>query len=148
MASQSSSARRLAKQSRTGRPSEPYSQRIARALDKAGYDVHSGLLRAADYGVPQLRPRYFLIASRRDLLPSLHDNDPFKALDALRRAFLIEKGLAVDRPISVSEAISDLETAGRTTPCVDSPGFMQGTYASSATHYQRLMRGNMQASFT
>lgn len=130
---------------RTGKPSEPYSKRIARALDKAGYDVHSGLLRAADYGVPQLRPRYFLIASRRDLLPSLHNNDPFKALDSLRRAFLIEKGLAVDRPISVSEAISDLETAGRMTPCVDSPGFMQGTYASSATHYQRLMRGNIQA---
>ncbi len=46
---------------KVGRPPEPYSRRIVRALDKAGYEVQSGLLRAADYGVPQLRPRYFLI---------------------------------------------------------------------------------------
>lgn len=131
---------------RIGRPPEPYSQRIARALDKAGYEVHSGLLRAVDYGVPQFRPRYFLIASRRDLSPSLHAENPFRAMDALRGDFLIDKGLAVDTPISVSEALSDLETTDKTIPCIDSPRFMQGTYASPSTHYQRLMRQGVQAS--
>lgn len=127
-----------------GRPPEPYSHRIARALDKAGYDVQAGLVKAVDYGVPQFRPRFFLMAARRDISPSLKDNDPFKGLSALREGFLRSKGLPVDRPISVKEAISDLETAGGTEQCVDSPGFLQGTYAPASTHYQLLMRGNLE----
>ena len=136
--------RRARKAKGAGRPPEPYSQRIARALDKAGYDTQAGLLKAVDYGVPQLRPRYFLIASRRDLLPSLREHNPFVALETLRRDFLIEKGLPVDRPISVREAISDLETAHKTIPCEDFPRFLQGTYAAPNGPYQQLMRGNVQ----
>ena len=131
---------------KVGRPPEPYSQRIARALDKAGYEVQAGLLKAVDYGVPQLRPRYFLMAARRGVSPSLKDNDPFKGLAALREEFLRSKGLPVDRPVSVREAISDLETVDGTEQSVDSPRFMQGTYVSPITHYQRLMRGNLQES--
>ena len=131
---------------KVGRPPEPYSQRIARALDKAGYEVQAGLLKAADYGVPQLRPRYFLMAARRGVSPSLKDNDPFKGLAALRKGFLRSKELPVDRPVSVKEAISDLETSDGTIQCVDSPRFMQGTYASPTTHYQHLMRGDLQES--
>ena len=131
---------------KVGRPPEPYSRRIARALDKAGYEVQAGLLKAADYGVPQLRPRYFLMAARRGVSPSLKDNDPFNSLDILRKEHLLSKGLPLDSPISVKEAISDLETVDSTIQCVDSPKFMQGTYASPTTHYQRLMRSNLQES--
>ena len=126
-----------------GTPAEPYSKRIARALDKAGYEVQAGLLRAADYGVPQRRPRYFLIAARRDLSPSLRDNDPFTRLADLRKEFLLAKGLPIERPISVQEAISDLETIDKTVPCIESTQFMQGTYAAPTTHYQRIMRGSL-----
>ena len=128
---------------KVGRPPEPYSQRIARALDKAGYEVQAGLLKAADYGVPQLRPRFFLMAAKRGVSPSLKESDPFKRLAAMREDFLLSKGLPVDRPVSVKEAISDLETVDGTKQCVDSPKFMQGSYASPSTHYQRLMRGNL-----
>lgn len=128
---------------KVGRPPEPYSKRIVRALDKTGYEVQAGLLKAADYGVPQLRPRYFLMAVRRDISPTLKDNDPFKGLGTLRKGFLRSKGLPVDRPISVKEAISDLETSDGVIQCVDSPKFMQGVYASSTTHYQHLMRGEL-----
>ena len=131
---------------KVGRPPEPYSQRIVRALDKAGYEVQAGLLKAVDYGVPQLRPRYFLMAARRGISPSLKDNDPFKGLDALREGFLRSKGLPVDRPVSVKEALSDLETVDGTEQCIDSPRFMQGTYASPTTRYQLLMRGNLEGS--
>lgn len=123
--------------------SEPYSDRIARAINNAGYDVQAGLLKAVDYGVPQIRPRYFLIAARRDLSPSLRDSDPFASLANLRSNFLLEKGLPIDQPVSVKEAISDLETADRKIQCVDSPGFMQGIYTSPITRYQRLMRGDI-----
>ena len=131
---------------KVGRPPEPYSRRIVRALDKAGYEVQSGLLRAADYGVPQLRPRYFLMATRRGVSPSLEDNDPFKGLADLREGFLRSKGLPVDRPVSVKEAISDLEISDGTIQSVDSPKFLQGIYSPPTTHYQRLMRGEPQKS--
>lgn len=128
---------------KVGRPPEPYSRRIARALDKSGYEVQAGLLKAVDFGVPQLRPRYFLMAARRGMSPSLKDNDPFKGLEALREGFLRSKGLPVDRPVSVKEALSDLETVNGMEQSVDSPRFMQGTYVSPTTRYQLLMRGNL-----
>ncbi|MYE87500.1 DNA cytosine methyltransferase [Candidatus Poribacteria bacterium] len=134
------------KKKKVGRPPIPYSQRIARALDEAGYEVQAGLLRAAEYGVPQFRPRYFLLAARRGVSPSLKLNDPFKALTTLREDFLLSKGLSTDRPTSVKEAISDLETVHGTISCVDSPKFMQGTYAPPTTHYQRLMKNNLEES--
>ena len=129
---------------KVGRPPEPYSRRIARALDKADYEVQAGLLKAADYGVPQLRPRYFLMAVKRGVSPTLKDNDPFLGLAALRRDFLQSKGLPLDRPISVKEAISDLETTDGMIQCVDSPRFMQGAYGSPTTHYQHIMRSDLQ----
>ena len=128
---------------KVGRPSEPYSRRIVRALDKAGYEVQAGLLKAADFGVPQLRPRYFLMAVKRGVSPALKDNDPFTRLAALRASFLQSKGLPADRPITVKEAISDLETSDGIIQCVDSPKFMQGAYTSPTTHYQHLMRGEL-----
>lgn len=127
---------------KAGRPPEPFSRRIIRALEKIGYEVRADLLRAADFGVPQLRPRYFLIATRRGVSPSLKGNDPFRVLDDLREGFLRSKGLPEDRLVSVKEAISDLETVNGTEQCVDSPRFMQGTYAPPTTHFQRLMRRN------
>ena len=131
---------------KVGRPPEPYSRRILRALDKAGYEVCSGLLAAADYGVPQLRQRYFLMAVKRGVSPALYDIDPFKGLADLRKGFLRSKGLPVDRPISVKEAISDLETSDGTIQCTDSPRFVQGIYAPPNTHYQLLMRKDLRES--
>ena len=132
---------------KVGRPPIPYSQRITSALEGAGYEVRAGQLRAVDYGVPQLRPRYFLIAAKQGLSPSLESNDPFETLGALRADFLLSKGLPIDRDISVKEAISDLETVDGTIPCIDSPRFRQGRFRTARTHYQRLMRHNHEANF-
>ena len=137
---------RAERKKKVGRPAIPYSQRIARALDEAGYEVRADLLRAADYGVPQFRPRYFLIAARRGFSPSLERNDPFEALASLRGKFLRTKGLSTERPTSVKEAISDLETGHGKIQCIDSPKFMQGIYTRPATHYQRLMHVNLEES--
>lgn len=38
-------------------------------LQKAGYTFTGAVLNAADYGVPQIRERFFVIGARRDLLP-------------------------------------------------------------------------------
>ena len=124
---------------KVGRPPIPFSQRIARALREAGYVVKADLLRAADYGVPQSRPRYFLIAVKEGVSSVLDTNDPFATLAGLREDFLRLKGLPTDRPTSVKQALSDLETQHGTMPCIDSPKFMQGVYSPPATLYQRLM---------
>ena len=65
---------------------------------------------------------------------------PFATLAGLRKGFLRSKGLSEDRPTSVREALSDLETVHGTMPCTGSPKFIQGVYSPPVTHYQRLMR--------
>lgn len=43
------------------RASRPAFKRLLREIDEAGYDCRAKVLNAADYGVPQLRPRLFVI---------------------------------------------------------------------------------------
>lgn len=40
-------------------------QRLLREIDDAGYDYRAQVLHAADYGVPQARPRLFVIGARK-----------------------------------------------------------------------------------
>ena len=40
-------------------------ERLQREVDEAGYDYRWDVLNAADYGVPQLRPRIFMVGVRR-----------------------------------------------------------------------------------
>jgi DNA (cytosine-5)-methyltransferase 1 len=40
---------------------------FTRDLEAAGYEVHEAVLRACDYGAPQLRRRWFVFATRRHL---------------------------------------------------------------------------------
>lgn len=43
--------------------SRPAFERLLREIDAAGYDITKGVLNAADYGVPQARPRLFIIGT-------------------------------------------------------------------------------------
>ncbi len=43
----------------------PYRQSILDALDRLGYHAEWQVLNASDYGVPQLRPRFILVALRK-----------------------------------------------------------------------------------
>ncbi len=129
---------------RPGRPSVPFSQKIKETLEHLGYKVYPKLVRAADFGIPQLRPRYILVAIQGDLLRGPREYNPFRQLDDIRRDFLACKRLSVDKPISVKQALSDLETRGRRLiECVDSSGFKQVAYTSPKTYYQRLLHGTM-----
>lgn len=46
---------------------DSYRNSIFRKLSELGYRVHFQLLNASDFGVPQLRPRVFIVGIRRDL---------------------------------------------------------------------------------
>lgn len=127
-----------------GRPAKPFSERIKKSLEKAGYDVFTRLVRGTDVGVPQFRPRYIMLAIRHDLLEKQQEFDPFKDFDERQVRFLKGKGLPVDRPVTVRQAISDLEKKKKKIiECVDSPGFKQIKYGHPRSKYQRLLHGGL-----
>ncbi len=130
------------KGNKRGRPAKPASQKITEQLQECGYHVSSRLLKAQEYGVPQFRPRYFIIGMLREqsrdsgVVP-----DPFALLERKRKSFLRSKGLRINGPVSCGEAISDLEAAGKLLcECPDSPKFRQIMYSGPRTKYQKLMR--------
>lgn len=83
-----------------------FSDFVAARLRELGYDVWSELLFAADWGVPQRRPRFFLVAVKAGLLQGVN---PFERLRVARKTFLATRGLA-NGPTPVGEAIGDLES--------------------------------------
>jgi DNA (cytosine-5)-methyltransferase 1 len=85
-----------------------------------------------------------LLAVRRDQLIGTPKINPFADFEQRCEAFLRQKGLSTTRPITVSQAISDLRTTRRTLiECLYSPGFEQIRYTGPRTKYQRLMHGKL-----
>jgi DNA (cytosine-5)-methyltransferase 1 len=117
-----------------------YNQAAEESLRNLGYEVWSDVLLASDYGVPQKRPRFILIAALEGTLPGI---DPLVRLRTSRRRFLQEKGLG-SRFISVGEAISDFAVGDR-QPLLDQEwggrGYRAVSRARNAdSNYQTLMR--------
>jgi DNA (cytosine-5)-methyltransferase 1 len=116
-----------------------YAEVVKEKLEAIGYRVSHKILRASKFGVPQPRPRFIMIAIRKD---QLINASPFELLEAILPNYRKEKGLDSERDVSVKEAISDLETAQATLiPSIDSKGFEQIKYTPlKLSPYQRLMR--------
>jgi DNA (cytosine-5)-methyltransferase 1 len=58
------------------RASRPAYERLLREISAAGYHFRAKVLNAADYGVPQVRPRLFIVGSRdSSALPQLPEPD-------------------------------------------------------------------------
>lgn len=88
---------------------ETYSEHVVAELRAMDYDVWTSLLVASDWGVPQRRPRFFVIAIKKGLTVGI---DPFLRLKVARHAFLQSKELPPNAPVSASMALADLEIAG------------------------------------
>lgn len=99
-------------------------------------------LKAKDFGVPQLRPRYILIAIRKEVLGNRPSPDPFQVLYNLRPNFLSGYELPTDKEITLEEAISDLLKSHGSVTCLEPKmkNFQQGLYGPISGPYQRLMR--------
>ena len=123
---------------RRGRRREPHAQRIGRALENRGYTVYHDLILAADYGVPQLRPRY-LMAGLRIPPGTPRPEDIFDLLRCHREEFVATHGLRTDRYVSMKQAISDLERTNGTYKGLDRDRFLFGLSSGPRTAYQRLM---------
>jgi DNA (cytosine-5)-methyltransferase 1 len=132
-----------ARRTHPGRLAKSYATRVIERLLAMGYFVFEPEeVLAQDYGVPQIRPRVFIVAVDRSFNATRGPN-PFRILEELRPTYLREKGLPVENPISVIAAIGDLERKQGTILCQDSEsprGFLEGTVRPSFTRYQHLMR--------
>ncbi|WP_394699684.1 DNA cytosine methyltransferase [uncultured Pseudodesulfovibrio sp.] len=125
----------------------PYSVIVAQSLEQLGYVVFHQMVKSSDFGVPQLRQRFILIAIKNNdpALKKLGDKTPFDLLAANTPLFRKRKGLPPKKETTVKDAISDLETEGKTyIDCQDSnvSGFKQIKYAPPKTmsKYQAFVR--------
>jgi DNA (cytosine-5)-methyltransferase 1 len=111
-----------------------YARKLCELLAEK-YDVYEALLKVSDFGVPQARTRYFLVA----LASGTYEGNPFDQLRARLPSFL--RSLGLQCPVTARSAISDLEVArkGRRAS-IDTPGFEEIDYDGPLTRYQRLMR--------
>lgn len=103
------------------------------------YDLATAVLWANDYGVPQARPRFFLVGARRDTGSTSLVAAFFRDLETAAAPFLLARKLP-QRP-TAKGALSDLESHrnGR-IPSPDSRGFEAIGYLPPRNAYQRAMR--------
>lgn len=126
---------------------KPYSELLAEKLEALGYRVFSELVDFSQYGVPQTRKRFILVAIRNGdkALEELGGKTPFHRLRGARALFLKSKELSIHAPVSARQAITDLEVSGVTlVPASDEDGtgFVQVQYAprKKRTRFTDLMR--------
>jgi DNA (cytosine-5)-methyltransferase 1 len=106
-----------------------------------GYTPFSAVLQTSEFGVPQARSRLFIFGVRNDLAHGMKTEDLnlFTQMQRLRKAFLTEKGLPLDRPVTVLEGIGDLSSV-ENVECPDSSKFQSGKYLKASSQFSRLMR--------
>ena len=112
-------------------------EKFVKALQAQDYSVNVILLKAEEYGVPQLRRRVFIFANR----DGIQIEEPKKHLASIvrgkRRYEVHPEKNGMPPPVSVHEAISDL-------PSIDSGGGLSVIEYNEKwieSDYQRLMRG-------
>ena len=113
-----------------------YSSYIERALKRLGYKTMHQIVNMSEYGIPQNRKRFILVAMK-DYSPK----NVFETLERNKDAFCIAKGIS--RTTSVKDAISDLEQANGSMASPDTKGFMAGIYGPEQSGYQHLMRSGI-----
>ena len=115
------------------------SEMLLQDLQKLHYRSFPQIVHAWEFGVPQLRPRFVVVAIREDVYERLgKDINPFTELYSARRGFLHKKRLPLDQPVCAGDALSDL-SGGVRQRCSDSPRFEEYVYSGPKTEYQRLM---------
>ena len=105
----------------------------------ADYDIASAVIQARNFGVPQVRPRFFLVGALKDTTSGYQIDTFFEDLERQVDGFLSERQLP--RWPTARDAISDLEVARNgTVPSIDTKGFEAIAYKGPHTPYQMVMR--------
>jgi DNA (cytosine-5)-methyltransferase 1 len=114
----------------------PYSEVVIERLRELGYnDARGELIDMSEYGVPQRRKRYIVVATREGSA-----NSVFDTLEKGRDIFLAGKG--IPRRNGAKSAMSDLHKSHGVATCPDSNGFESGMSPRATTGLQKYLRGN------
>ncbi len=117
---------------------------IKKKLKAMGYGSVAFRLCSSAYGVPQVRPRFFIIAMRGASKRTLQLATNPEFLESERIAHMSVLGLNEAAMTTVRQAISDLEITGKMQlPSPDTKGFQQAEYTGPITPYQVSMRFGM-----
>lgn len=118
-----------------------YADEVKVRLEALGYVVGRQVINFGDYGVPQRRARFILVALSKDYFgdnPSLVERF-FELLEAQKEDFLQQKGLSVGT--TLEEAISDLRALHGKRKVSPKDQFEFGLYGKREdSPYQKLMR--------
>lgn len=127
----------------------PYSEFVREKLERLGYQVHQAVICCSDFGVPQYRKRFLMIAVRHgdSVCAVLGGSNPIELLLEKALEFRLGKGLRSGINISTKAALSDLETSRHDLipHGGPQPGFNQIKYVEPGklSEYQELMRAGM-----
>lgn len=145
-------ARALRDGSRKGRARKSGAEQLRQSLERF-YAVDDCLISAADFGVPQIRDRYFAVGVRKDIVRHLPDGWARQLAYGVREHLLSRRGLGL-RPVTAREALRDLEIHDYQRCVIDyvpdescrsKRGFLQLQYRAprSPNRYIRAMRMGM-----
>jgi len=111
-----------------------YSKLVITELVNLGYkDALGQVINMADYGVPQSRHRFIVIATLENLAPAV-----LSALDRQKASVLTARGIPLKN--GARAALSDLEHRHGTTPSPDTNGFNAGMAGRATTGLQKQLR--------
>lgn len=110
-----------------------YSSYVERALRRLGYKTEHRIIDMSEYGVPQNRRRFILVAMR-----TASPKKVFDILESNRAEFCSIHGIS--SKTTIYDAIGDLEKSHGTLPSPDTKGFQAGIYGPIQSGYQRMMR--------
>lgn len=126
----------IAFKDKNGKKADAYSKRIIDALKEEGYSTDTQLIDMSEYGIPQKRKRFILVASK-----TINPQQFFELISKNKANFLTKRGLRA--PISIEDAIGDLLKQNGTAECPDYKGFTSGQYGKAFSAYQKYMRTGM-----
>lgn len=118
---------------------ETFSNYVLEALSHLGYSTSSRIIDMREFGIPQSRKRFILIAMQH------HNPDTvFDRLFKNKTAFLSGKNLPLYS--TVKDAIGDLKMSCGTVDSPDTKGFKAGVYGNITSTYQEYLRKGIEIS--
>lgn len=124
----------------------PYSLVVKQKLEALGYGVDFKIITSSEWGVPQRRPRFILVAK---LGTNSAEFNPLAEIENFRCSFLTSKGLNPFKAVTARQAIGDLEITGKSLKLnTDSGmnGFVELDYKPPKIQnsYIQILRGGLQ----
>ncbi len=127
---------------------QAYSQYVLATLRRLGYDVEGQMLDFSQFGIPQKRTRFILVAVHQDAgQPSgkVAENF-FGMLRDTKKDFL--KGKSLPQKPTLKQVLSDLLKSNGVVDCPDRRGFKRGTYNEPSSLFQRYLRKGLEKGAT